>query len=152
MAYWALCRFFLAAGGQHKVVLAGVGQMGLFLGVKDLVQPLQAFGDIGGVGPVAQVFGFDEQKDLAGGVADKDVGKLAAQAFVAQIGVGVERDVGALQGQVFAARDFLDVAVELDDALGIAGREFVEKVACKELGAEVALFFGFDERGVREDH
>ena len=152
MAYRALCRFFFAARGQHKVVLAGVGQMGLFLGIKDLVQSLQTLGNVGGVSPVGQVLGFDEQKDLAGGVADEDIGQLAAQAFMAQIGVGVERDVGALQGQVFAARDFLDVAVELDDALGIAGREFVEEVACKELGAEVALFFGFDERGVREDH
>ena len=152
MAHRAVSRFFLAAGGQQKVVLAGVGQVGLFLGIKDFVQTLQALGDVGGVGPVGQVLGFDEQKDLAGRVADKDVAELAAQAFVAQIGVGVERDVGALQGQVVAARGFLDVAVELDDALGIAGREFVEEVACKELGAEVALFFGFDEGGVREDH
>ena len=133
-------------------MLASVGKMGLFLGVKDLVQPLQTLGNVGGVGPVGQVLGFDEQKDLAGRVTDEDVAELAAQAFVAQIGVGVERDVGAVQGQVFAARDFLDVAIELDDALGIAGREFVEKVACKKFGAEVALFFGFDERGVREDH
>lgn len=133
-------------------MLAGVGQMGLFLGVKDFVQSLQAFGDVGGVSPVGQVFRFDEQKDLPCAVGDQYIGQFAAQALVAQVGVGVERDIGAVQGQVFASRDFLDVAVEQGDALGVAGREFVEEVARKKLGAEVALFFGFDEGGVREDH
>ena len=133
-------------------MLLGVGQMGLFLGVKHLVQPLHPFGHIGRVSPVGEVLGFDEQKGLPRRVGDEYVGQLAAQAFVAQVGVGVERDIGALKSQVFAPRDFLDVAVEVDDALGIAGREFIEKVASKELGAEVALFFGFDEGGVREDH
>lgn len=126
--------------------------MGLFLGVKHLVESLQALGHIGGVGPVAQVLGFDEQKDLARRVGDEHVGQLAAQALVAQVGVGVERDIGALQAQVFAARDFLDIAVEQCDALGVAGGEFVEKVACKKLGAEVAFFFGFEEGVVRKDH
>ena len=37
---------------------------------------------------------------------------------MAQVGVGVKRDMGALNAQVFVARDFLDVAVEVDDALG----------------------------------
>lgn len=152
VAHRALGHFFLAAGGQQKVMLLGVGQMGLFLGVKDLVQPFQPFGHIGGVSPVAQVLGLDKQKDLACGVGDEDVGQFAAQALVAQVGVGVERDIGALNAQVFAARDFLDIAVEINDALGIAGREFVEKVTGKKLAAEVALFFGFDEGGVREDH
>ena len=133
-------------------MLLGVGQVGLFVGVEYFAQPLQALGYVGGVGPVGEVLGFDEQKGLAGGVGDEYVGQFAAQALVAQVGVGVERDVGALQNQVFAPCDFLDVAVEVDDALGIAGREFIEKVASKELGAEVALFFGFDEGGVREDH
>ena len=126
-------------------MLRRLSQMRLFLCVEDLVQSLHALGHIGGVGPVGQVLGFDEQKDLTGGIGDEYVGQLAAQALVAQVGVGVERDVRALQAQVFAARDFLDVAVELDDALGITGREFIEKVAGKELGAEIALFFGFDE-------
>ena len=72
--------------------------------------------------------------------------------MAAQIGVGVERDIGAVQAQVFAPRDFLDIAVKQRDALGVAGRELVEEVAGKKLGAEVALFFGFDEGGVREDH
>lgn len=133
-------------------MLAGVGQMGLFLGVKHLVQSLQTLGDVGGVSPVGQVLGFDEQKDLSCAVGDQYIGQLAAQALVAQVGVGVERDIGAVQGQIFASRDFLDVAVEQGDALGVAGREFVEEVARKKLGAEVALFFGFDEGGVREDH
>ena len=64
---------------------------------------------------------------------------------MAQVGVGVKRDMRTLNAQVFEARDFLDVAIELDDALGIAGREFVEKVTGKKLAAEVALFFGLDE-------
>ena len=133
-------------------MLLGVGQMGLFLGVEDLVQALQPLGHIGGVGPVCQVLGLDKQKGLPRRVGDEYVGQLAAQAFVAQVGVGVERDVGALQTQVFAACDFLEVAVEVDDALGITGGEFVEEVAGKELGAEVAFFFRFDEGSVREDH
>ena len=152
VAHRALGHFFLAAGGQQKVMLLGVGQMGLFLGVKHLVQSLNPFGHVSGVSPVGEVLGFDEQKGLPRRVGDEYVGELAAQAFVAQIGMSVERDVGALQHQVFAPCDFLDVAVEVDDALGIASREFIEKVASKELGAEVALFFGFDEGGVREDH
>ena len=144
--------FFLAFGGEHKVVRFGACEMRLFLGVEDFVQALLGLGHVGGVAPVAEVFGFDEQKHLARRVGDEHVGQLAAQAFVAQVGVRVERDVRALQGQVVAARDLVQVAVELDDALGIAGREFIEEVAGKELGAEVTLFFGFDEGGVREDH
>lgn len=77
--------------------------------------------------PVAQVLGLYEQKDLACGVGDQYIGQLSAQAFMAQIGVGVERDIGVLNAKVFAARDFLDAAVEIDDVLGIAGREFVAK-------------------------
>ena len=57
-----------------------------------------------------------------------------------------------MQGQVVAAGDFLDVAVELDDAFGVTGGEFVEEIPGKKLGAEVALFFGFDEGVAREDH
>lgn len=69
-----------------------------------------------------------------------------------QIGMGVEGDLGRVDAQVIAARGFLDVAVELRDALGVAGREFVEEVTSKKLGAEVAFFFRFDEGVVREDH
>ena len=126
--------------------------MGLFGGVKHLVQALYAFGYVGGVAPVGEVFGFDEQKGLARGVADQHVGQFAAQAFVAQVGVGVEGDVRGLQRDVVAAGDFLQVAVEVDDAPGVACGEFVEKIPGKKLGAEVAFFFGFDEGGVREDH
>lgn len=140
-----------APGGLHKVMVPGVLQMRLFLGVEHLFQALQAFGHIGGVGPVGQVPGFDEQKDLVRGVENQHVREFAAQAFMHQIGVRVERDIGGVQAQILAPGNFLDVAVEQVDALGVAGYEFVEKVAGEKLGAEVALFFGFDEGGVDED-
>ena len=150
--YGAAGGLFFAPGCEHEVVLLGVGQVGLFVGVEYFVQPLQALGYVGGVGPVGEVLGFDEEKGLAGRVGDEYVGQFAAQALVAQVGVGVERDVGGLQAEVAAACDVLDVAVELADAFDIAGGEFVEEVPGKKLAAEVALFFGFDEGGVREDH
>ena len=150
--YRAACGFFFAFGGEDEVLRFGIGQVRLFAGVKDFVQALLGLGHVGGVAPVGEVLGFYKQKHLAHRVGDEYVRQLAAQAFVAQVGVGVEGDVGGLQCYVFAAGDFLQVAVEVEDALGIARGEFVKKIPGKKLGAEVAFFFGFDEGVVREDH